>query len=143
MLYCYIFRFSTWYAFRDVLKEIGDLAGQRELVAETLQGQVSHSISLLAKILRDDRKKCLSDGASLTHSLQSQLGSLDRAKRVYDKAFRDAEKAVESYQRADADLNLSRADVSNRCPSVRAQSRINIGMESLIKLCSFAVGGEA
>ena len=88
------------------------MAGQREVVAETLQGQVLHGITLLAKILRDDRKKCLSDGANLTQSLNSQIMALERAKRNYEKAFRDAEKSVDSYQKADADLNLSRADVS-------------------------------
>lgn len=44
-------------------------------------------------------------------SLVSQLGSLDRAKKSYDKAFKEAERALDEYQRADADLNLSRAVV--------------------------------
>lgn len=105
-------RYTSWQAFKNVLKEIGDLAGQREVVAETLQGQVLHSITLLTKNLREDRKKCLSDGATLTQTLNAQLGALDRAKRNYEKAFRDAEKSVDSYQKADADFNLSRADVS-------------------------------
>lgn len=56
-------------------------------------------------------QKCLTDGANLNNSLSNQLASLDRAKRNYEKSFRDSEKAVESYQKADADLNLSRADV--------------------------------
>lgn len=97
-----------------MLKEIGDLAGQRELVAENLQGQVTQSISLLSKTLREDRKKCLGDGALLSQNLSAQIGSLDRAKRQYEKAFREAEKAVDAFQKADADLNLSRADVSGQ-----------------------------
>lgn len=96
-----------------MLKEIGDLAGQRELVAENLQGQVTQSISLLSKTLRDDRKKCLTDGAMLSQNLSTQISSLERSKRLYEKAFREAEKAVDSFQKADADLNLSRADVSS------------------------------
>lgn len=47
----------------------------------------------------------------MNNSLSNQLASLDRAKRNYEKSYRDSEKAVESYQKADADLNLSRADV--------------------------------
>lgn len=94
-----------------MLKEIGDLAGQRELVAENLQGQVSQSIVLLSKNLREDRKKCLADGAILSQNLNAQIAALDRAKRQYEKAFREAEKAVDSFQKADADLNLSRAEV--------------------------------
>ncbi|XP_055913359.1 formin-binding protein 1-like isoform X2 [Eupeodes corollae] len=103
--------FSSWQAFRNVLKEIGDLAGQREVVAESLQQEIIHGITVLSKTLREDRKKCLTDGTHLQQILQSQLGSLDRAKRTYDKAFKDSEKAVDNYKKADMDLNLSRAEV--------------------------------
>lgn len=47
----------------------------------------------------------------LQQNLTTQLSSLDRAKRNYEKAYRDSEKAVDSYKRADMDLNLSRAEV--------------------------------
>lgn len=47
----------------------------------------------------------------LQQTLSAQLSSLERAKRNYDKAYRDSEKAVENYKKADMDLNLSRAEV--------------------------------
>lgn len=96
------------------MKEIGDLAGQREVVAENLQSQVVSGINLLSKTLRDERKKALTEGSTLTANLTAQYGALDRAKRNYEKAYRDSEKAVENYQKADADLNLSRAEVCFR-----------------------------
>lgn len=52
------FRFTTWRAFRDMLKEITDLAGQRERVAETFEEQIIHGILILAKTLKDERKVC-------------------------------------------------------------------------------------
>jgi formin-binding protein 1 len=97
-----------------VLKETSDLAGQREIVAENLQSQVISGINLLSKNLRDERKKTLQEGTDLQQNLASQLASLDRAKRNYEKAYREAEKAVENYQRADADFNLSRAEVEKQ-----------------------------
>lgn len=103
--------FTSCQAFRNVLKEIGDLAGQREVVAESLQLQIIQGITLLSKTLREDRKKCLTDGTHLQQVLQSQLGSLERAKRTYEKAYKDSEKAVDNYKKADMDLNLSRAEV--------------------------------
>ena len=39
-----------------MLKEITDLAGQRERVAETFEEQIIHGILILAKNLKDDRK---------------------------------------------------------------------------------------
>lgn len=106
--------FSSFQAFKCVLKEVADLAGQREVVAENLQLQVLQGISLLAKNLRDERKKSLNEGALLTQNLNSQIAALDRAKRNYEKAFREAEKSIDSYQRADADLHLSRAEVEKQ-----------------------------
>lgn len=107
----YYYRFTSHQAFKNVLKETNDLAGQREIVAETLQSQVIAGINLLSKTLREDRKKALQEGADLQQNLASQLGALDRAKKNYEKAYREAEKAVENYQKADADFNLSRAEV--------------------------------
>ncbi|XP_016966059.1 formin-binding protein 1-like isoform X14 [Drosophila biarmipes] len=103
--------FTSMQAFRNLLKEVGDLAGQREVVSESLQLQIIAGVTLLSKTLREERKKCLSDGANLQQNLTTQLSSLDRAKRNYEKAYRDSEKAVDSYKRADMDLNLSRAEV--------------------------------
>lgn len=103
--------FTSVQAFRNLLKEVGDLAGQREVVSESLQLQIIAGVTLLSKTLREERKKCLSDGATLQQNLTTQLSSLDRAKRNYEKAYRDSEKAVDSYKRADMDLNLSRAEV--------------------------------
>uniref|UniRef100_A0A1B0CCR2 Putative cdc42-interacting protein cip4 n=1 Tax=Lutzomyia longipalpis TaxID=7200 RepID=A0A1B0CCR2_LUTLO len=117
------YEYTSWQAFRNVLKEIGDLAGQREIVAETLQAKVIHGISLLSKNLRDDRKKCLTEGATLTHTLATQIAALERAKRNYDKSYRDAEKSIENYQKADADLNLSRAEVTTQIAALERAKR--------------------
>ena len=43
--------------------------------------------------------------------LNQQLATLDRAQKNYEKAFREAERAEDAYRKADADLNLSWADV--------------------------------
>lgn len=106
--------FSSFQAFKCVLKEVADLAGQREVVAENLQQHVLQGICLLAKNLRDERKKSLNEGALLTQNLTSQIAALERAKRNYEKAFREAEKSIDSYQKADADFNLSRAEVEKQ-----------------------------
>ncbi|CRK99047.1 CLUMA_CG012111, isoform B [Clunio marinus] len=107
-------RFTSHQAFKNVLKETSDLAGQREVVAENLQSQVISGINLLSKTLRDERKKSLQEGSDLQSNLTTQIASLDRAKKNYEKAYREAEKAVENYQRADADFNLSRAEVEKQ-----------------------------
>lgn len=104
-------RYSPCRAFKLELNEVNDQAGQREVIAENLQANVLRELNLLVKDFKEDRKKHLQEGARLMTNLASQIGNLERARKAYDKAFREAEKALENYQRADADLNLSRAEV--------------------------------
>ena len=54
------------------------------------------------------------EGTRLTSQLQSSLLLLQKSKEKYEKAFGASERALENYQRADADLNLSRADVEKQ-----------------------------
>lgn len=56
-------------------------------------------------------QKQLQEGQKLSQQLHTQIENLQRAKKAYDKAFKEAEKAIEGFQKADADFNLSRAEV--------------------------------
>jgi len=96
------------------LNEVNDQAGQREVIAENLQANVLRELNILVKDFKEDRKKHLQEGARLMATLAGQIGNLERARKAYEKAFREAERAVENYQRADADLNLSRAEVRKK-----------------------------
>lgn len=105
------------------LNEVNDQAGQREVIAENLQANVLRELNILVKDFKEDRKKHLQEGARLMATLAGQIGNLERARKAYEKAFREAERAVENYQRADADLNLSRAEVRDKSLSVRDKLR--------------------
>ncbi len=56
----------------------------------------------------------MQEGARLQTALNQQLNTLDRAQKNYEKAFREAERAEDAYRKADADLNLSRAEVEKQ-----------------------------
>lgn len=73
--------------------------------------------------MREERKKTLTEGSNLTQNLTAQVLALDRAKKNYEKAYRDSEKALENYQRADADLNLSRAEVEKQRHNMTIKSQ--------------------
>ena len=53
----------------------------------------------------------LQEGARIQSQLTLSLTNLAKTKEKYEKAFGASEKALEAYNKADADLNLSRADV--------------------------------
>lgn len=108
------YQFTSCRAFKALMNEINDLAGQHEVVAEDLQSVVIKEVTALVKDLREERKKQLQEGQRLSQTLFNQIENLQRARKAYEKAFKDAEKALDSFQKADADLNLSRAEVEKQ-----------------------------
>lgn len=98
-------------AFNKSLKEITDIAGQHEIIAEELSLNIVKEIGTVLKELKDERKRYLQEGTKLQNNLQQTITLLEKSKRNYEKAYRESEKAHENYLKADADLNLSRAEV--------------------------------
>ena len=94
-----------------MLQEITDLAGQHEVVAENIMSQIVKEIAMQLKELKEERKKYLQEGHKLQSSYRLSLEQLEKSRKCHEKAFRESEKATEAFQRADADLNLSRAEV--------------------------------
>ena len=105
------YQFTATKAFKLMLNEINDLAGQHEVVAENLSTAVVSDLNTLVKSMKDDRRKFLQEGARIQAQLTLSLTTLAKTKEKYEKAFGASEKALEAYNKADADLNLSRADV--------------------------------
>jgi hypothetical protein len=50
-------RYSACQAFKTMMNEVGDLAGQHELIAEDMTSTVLLELQLLTRNLKDDRKK--------------------------------------------------------------------------------------
>ncbi|KAH7977547.1 hypothetical protein HPB49_002290 [Dermacentor silvarum] len=105
-------------AFCLVLNEINDIAGQHELIAENLSTSINREVATLIKELKEERKRLLSEGSKLQTALQNSVTSLDKSKKYYEKMFREAEKAQEAFAKADADLQLSRADLEKDAETV-------------------------
>jgi len=97
-----------------MLNETNDLAGQHEVISESITSTVIKEIQQRIKETKEEKKRHMADGQRHFSNLQSQIANLDRAKKNYEKAFRESEKALDTFQRADADLNLSRAEVEKQ-----------------------------
>jgi len=108
------YQFTATKAFKLMLNEINDLAGQHEVIAENLSTAVVADLQTLAKSMKDDRRKFLQEGARIQAQLTLSLTTLAKTKEKYEKAFGASERALECYNKADADLNLSRADVEKQ-----------------------------
>lgn len=117
------FQYSPCRAFKQMMNEVNDLAGQHELIAENLQSEVFREVTILIKDFKDERKKLMADGARMMGQLTSQIGTLERARKNYEKAAKEAERALDNYKRADADFNLSRAEVEKQRMNMTIKSQ--------------------
>ncbi|KAG8281644.1 Formin-binding protein 1 [Homalodisca vitripennis] len=55
--------------------------------------------------------------------LNNQILTLERARKNYEKAFKEAERAIDNFHKADADLNLSRAEVEKQRMNMTQKSQ--------------------
>jgi hypothetical protein len=99
---------STFYT---VLKELESLAGQHEVVAETLKKNISPQILTKCAELRQTRKNQLAHLQKLNADLSKAIEVMEKTHRSYAKAFKEAEAAHLKHEQNDKDLNLSRAAV--------------------------------
>ena len=98
-------------AFIQMLQEVTDLANQHEIIAENISANIVRDILFQLKELKNERKEHLAKGHQLQQQYNLALNLLDKSKKCYEKAFKESERALDAYHKADADLNLSRAEV--------------------------------
>ncbi|KFD48625.1 hypothetical protein M513_10480 [Trichuris suis] len=103
--------FTSNIAFREILNELNDLAGQHEVMVEGFQDRVLTEITRLVKEFKEQRKRLLAEVDRLEQNRVSAIESMKKAKKEYEKACREAELSDSKYKKADADINLSRAEV--------------------------------
>lgn len=68
-------------------------------------------IGTLYKELKEERKRHLAEGTRCQNTLHQSISLLEKSKRAYDRAFRDSERSLENYRKAEHNWNLTRAEV--------------------------------
>ncbi|KAJ8264174.1 hypothetical protein GJAV_G00146040 [Gymnothorax javanicus] len=104
-------RYTNHQAFVDILNEMNDYAGQREVIAETMMVSICLELTKYLQELKQERKTCLSEAKKAQQSLESSFKLLDNTKKRFEREWREAEKANQNAERVDQDANATKADV--------------------------------
>ncbi|XP_064842336.1 cdc42-interacting protein 4 homolog isoform X4 [Oncorhynchus masou masou] len=104
-------RFSNHQSFLDILNEMNDYAGQRELIAENMMMNICIEITKYLQELKMERKTHLSEAKKSQQSLESTYKQLDSSKKRFEKEWREADKAAQFAEKTDQDINATKADV--------------------------------
>ncbi|KAJ7332463.1 hypothetical protein JRQ81_014643 [Phrynocephalus forsythii] len=113
-------RFTSCIAFYNILNELNDYAGQREVVAEELAHRVYGELMRYSHDLKTERKMHLQEGRKAQQYLDMCWKQMDNSKKKFERECREAEKAQQCYERLDNDTNATKADVE------KAKQQLNL-----------------
>ncbi|XP_037743645.1 cdc42-interacting protein 4 isoform X2 [Chelonia mydas] len=128
-------KFCQYQAFLQVVKELNDFAGQREVVAENLMTQICMELSKNAQELKQERKLHFQEGRRAQQQLENSFKQLENSKRKFERDCREAEKAMLAAEKLDQDLNATKADVEKA--KQQANLRSHMAEESKNEYASF------
>ncbi|MFH4978942.1 hypothetical protein AB6A40_005651 [Gnathostoma spinigerum] len=115
--------FTYFSSFLALLREMENVAGQHEMIAEGLRKEIQPDLMTKCASLRSNRKDYLSDIHNANSDLNTSVESMFKSYKNYGKAFKEAEAAHLKYDKAEKNMDLSRADLekAKNNASVRTQ----------------------
>uniref|UniRef100_A0A3B3Z9T5 Thyroid hormone receptor interactor 10b n=1 Tax=Periophthalmus magnuspinnatus TaxID=409849 RepID=A0A3B3Z9T5_9GOBI len=102
-------RLSSYQAFLDILNEMNDYAGQRELIAENMMMNICIDLTKYLQEVKQERKTVCFRKAQ--QNLESTYKQLDSSKKRFEREWREAERAAQYAEKTDQDINATKADV--------------------------------
>uniref|UniRef100_UPI00398EB249 formin-binding protein 1-like isoform X3 n=1 Tax=Pristiophorus japonicus TaxID=55135 RepID=UPI00398EB249 len=113
-------RFSYCHSFFQVLNELNDYAGQREVVAEEIGHRVYGELMRYSHDLKMERKTHLQEGRKAQQYLDICWKQMDNSKKKFERECKETEKAQMGYEKLDSDHNATKADVE------KAKQQLNL-----------------
>uniref|UniRef100_A0A6Q2XLT4 Thyroid hormone receptor interactor 10 n=1 Tax=Esox lucius TaxID=8010 RepID=A0A6Q2XLT4_ESOLU len=104
-------RFTNHQAFQDVLNELNDYAGQRELIAENMITGICVELTKYLRDLKEERKTYLADARKAQQNLEISFKQLENVSKRFAKEWGEAEKAIQQAERTENDITATKAEV--------------------------------
>ncbi|XP_026152731.1 formin-binding protein 1 isoform X14 [Mastacembelus armatus] len=104
-------KYSFCRAFLTTLNELNDYAGQHEVIAENLTSQIIVELSRYLQELKTERKSHFHDGRKAQQYIESSWKQMESCKRKFERDCKEAERAQQYFEKMDADINVTKADV--------------------------------
>uniref|UniRef100_A0A8C6KH92 Thyroid hormone receptor interactor 10 n=1 Tax=Nothobranchius furzeri TaxID=105023 RepID=A0A8C6KH92_NOTFU len=108
-------KYSNYASFQDILAELNDYAGQRELIAENMIESICNNLSKYLQELKQERKNVSGECVFLCSRLQT--------KKRFAKEWAEAEKTVQQVERLENDPNSTKLDVEKAKHVANARTR--------------------
>ncbi|XP_056433807.1 cdc42-interacting protein 4 homolog isoform X3 [Gadus chalcogrammus] len=117
-------RVSSFQSFTEILNEMNDYAGQRELVAEDMMMNICIELTKYLQELKQERKTYLLEAKKAQQTLEVSYKQLDSSKKRFEREWREAERSAAYAEKTDQDINATKADVGKAKQQAHMRSRI-------------------
>uniref|UniRef100_A0A4W5Q3K1 Formin binding protein 1 n=1 Tax=Hucho hucho TaxID=62062 RepID=A0A4W5Q3K1_9TELE len=107
-------KYTSCRAFQSTLNELNDYAGQHEVIAENLTSQIITELLRYLTELKAERKSHFHDGRKAQQHIECSWKQLETSKRRFERDCKEADRAQQYFERMDADINVTKADVEKR-----------------------------
>ncbi|XP_051907980.1 formin-binding protein 1 homolog isoform X22 [Hippocampus zosterae] len=111
-------------AFVTTLNELNDYAGQHEVIAENLTSQIIGELSRYLQDLKTERKTHFHDGRKAQQHMEGSWKQLESCKRKFERDCKEADKAKQYFDKMDADINVTKADVEKARQQAAARQQM-------------------
>ncbi|XP_069024699.1 formin-binding protein 1 isoform X7 [Embiotoca jacksoni] len=107
-------KYTSCRAFLMTLNELNDYAGQHEVIAENLTSQIIAELTRYLQEVKTERKSHFHDGRKAQQHVESSWKQLESCKRRFERDCKEADRAQQYFEKMDADINVTKADVEKR-----------------------------
>ncbi|XP_032089344.1 formin-binding protein 1 isoform X11 [Thamnophis elegans] len=122
------YMYSSCQAFLATLNEMNDYAGQHEVISENMTSQITTELARYVQELKQERKSHFHDGRKAQQHIETCWKQLESSKRRFERDCKEADRAQQYFEKMDADLNVTKADVEKA--RQQAQVRHQMAEES-------------
>uniref|UniRef100_A0A8B9KD84 Formin binding protein 1a n=1 Tax=Astyanax mexicanus TaxID=7994 RepID=A0A8B9KD84_ASTMX len=129
------YKYTSCRAFLMTLNELNDYAGQHEVIAESLSSQIISELSRYIQELKAERKAHFHDGRRAQQHIENSWKQLESSKRRFERDCKEADRAQHYFDKMDADINVTKADVEKA--KQQAQMRHQIADDSKNEYLSY------
>ncbi|XP_055742176.1 formin-binding protein 1-like isoform X6 [Salvelinus fontinalis] len=122
------YKYTSCRAFLMTLNELNDYAGQHEVIAENLTTHIICELTRYIQELKAERKSHFHDGRRAQQHIENSWKQLESSKRRFERDCKEADRAQQYFDKIDADINVTKADVekvSKRC-SLKARQQAQL-----------------
>uniref|UniRef100_A0AAZ3NMK1 Formin-binding protein 1 n=1 Tax=Oncorhynchus tshawytscha TaxID=74940 RepID=A0AAZ3NMK1_ONCTS len=125
-------KYTSCRAFLSTLNELNDYAGQHEVIAENLTSQIITELLRYLTELKAERKSHFHDGRKAQQHIECSWKQLESSKRRFERDCKEADRAQQYFERMDADINVTKADVEKKLQEMeeRRIERVGVSMKT-------------